>query len=295
MDLVHRLIEYVESFPPTTDVNEFKDQLSAFTHRDLRAACSVLNLPVTKKQNKKGGFISALASHWQNFGPNPVPEDTKTPPKTSQPKPKTKSNILLPNAMELPTDVAQFVQVFPPDGDVEELQEQLNGYRSRTLRSTCVLLELHPKKNFTKPNFVGLLVNYWKDCTTVLPKTATVTPTASHIAEPNATPRPTGRAMRDAEVEVLKTKRTRTTDDVVVEKETTPKKKKTKMLGRSGDIFEQKEEKAGYMASSLEKAKVVKEWASAIEILSRVDGSAESISSIRTLINGVVESAASEL
>lgn len=45
----------------------------------------------------------------------------------------------------------------------------------------------------------------------------------------------------------------------------------------------------------MEKVTVVKEWASVIEMLSRVEGSEESIKRIRDLIDGVVDSAMIEL
>ncbi|ETM97663.1 hypothetical protein PPTG_20105 [Phytophthora nicotianae INRA-310] len=160
------------------------------------------------------------------------------------------------------SDVTQYVQDFPPDGDEQELRDQLDGCRAVILRSACVQLELRPnRKNFAKPNFVTLLVEYWKD-SVAISSHASITPRAVHVPEPNVTPRNAREEMVDA-----KQKRTR-------EEEKTPKKKKAKVMERSGDLFE---EKVGAMAASLEKAKVVKEWASAIEILSRVDGSAESI------------------
>lgn len=45
----------------------------------------------------------------------------------------------------------------------------------------------------------------------------------------------------------------------------------------------------------MEKAIAVKEWVSAIEMLSRVEESADSIKRIRDLIDGVVDSAMIEL
>lgn len=59
-------------------------------------------------------------------------------------------------------ELASFVQQFPADGTAEELRDQLNGCKSRTLRSTCVLLELQPHRTATKANFVTLLVNHWQ-------------------------------------------------------------------------------------------------------------------------------------
>ncbi|KAK1942656.1 hypothetical protein P3T76_006155 [Phytophthora citrophthora] len=194
--------------------------------------------------------------------------------------------------MHEPSDVTQYVQEFPPDGDEEELRDQLDGCKAVILRSACVLFDLRPnRKNFAKPNFVTLLVNYWKDSIEVSPtgKKVNVTPRAAQFLEPNVTPRP-GKNMREETVEIdLPQKRTRNEFEL----KETPKKKKTKTLERSGDIFEDENNDA--LSTSLEKAKVVKEWAAAMEILSRVEGSTESIASIRALINGVVESATNDL
>ncbi|KAF1783143.1 hypothetical protein GQ600_5931 [Phytophthora cactorum] len=258
MDMVPRLLDYIGSYPRFEDANEFKDQLSGYTHKDLRAACSLLNLPVSKKTNKKGGCITTLVAYWKG---DDIPMPLKHPLNPSLPH--------HPMPMHEVSDVTQYVQQFPPHGDEQELRDQLNGCKAVILRSACVQLELRPnRKNFAKPNFVTLLVNYWKDSVAVSCN-ASVTPRAVHVPEPNVTPR-----------------------NVREEEEKAPKKKKAKVMERSGDIFE---EKVGAMTASLEKAKVVKEWASAIEILSRVDGSAESIASIRALIDGVVESAATDL
>ncbi|ETK93980.1 hypothetical protein F441_03027 [Phytophthora nicotianae CJ01A1] len=281
MDMVPRLLDYITSYPRFEGEKEFKDQLSGFTHKDLRAACSLLNLPVSKKNNKKGGYISTLVAYWKG---DSTPIASKTPAKTTQPK-ATMSQAMPnlphhPMPMHEASDVTQYVQDFPPDGDEQELRDQLDGCRAVILRSACVQLELRPnRKNFAKPNFVTLLVEYWKD-SVAISSHASITPRAVHVPEPNVTPRNAREEMVDA-----KQKRTR-------EEEKTPKKKKAKVMERSGDLFE---EKVGAMAASLEKAKVVKEWAAAIEILSRVDGSAESIASIRALIDGVVESAATDL
>ncbi|KAF1784005.1 hypothetical protein GQ600_10022 [Phytophthora cactorum] len=281
MDMVPRLLDYIGSYPRFEDANEFKDQLSGYTHKDLRAACSLLNLPVSKKTNKKGGCITTLVAYWKG---DDIPIASKTPAKTVQPtatmSQPTASLPHHPMPMHEVSDVTQYVQQFPPHGDEQELRDQLNGCKAVILRSACVQLELRPnRKNFAKPNFVTLLVNYWKDSVAVSCN-ASVTPRAVHVPEPSVTPR----NVREEVVEI-KQKRTR-------EEEKAPKKKKAKVMERSGDIFE---EKVGAMTASLEKAKVVKEWASAIEILSRVDGSAESIASIRALIDGVVESAATDL
>ncbi|CAI5708340.1 unnamed protein product [Peronospora destructor] len=264
MDTVHRVIEYVEEFPLEAGAIELKSQLSAFTHDDLRSACSRLKLFVRDRQKKKSGLISVLVSYWKT-SKNLVAKDVKTPLKASETPVKT--------GIELPYDVAQFVQLFPPHGRIEELQTQLNACRSRTLRSACVLLGLQPKKSFTKQEFLDLLVTYWQDI-------LVMTPTASPLEE----------ARREEEVEVVHTKRPRIEERDVMKTPTTNKKNKT--LKHRGGIFE---EKVGAFTTSVEKAKVVKEWASAIEMLSRVEGSAESIESIRKLIDGVVDSATSEL
>ncbi|GMF14823.1 unnamed protein product [Phytophthora lilii] len=282
MDLPQQALDYLARAPPDEDVREVRDQLSAFTHKDLRAACSRLSLVVPRKQNKKGGYISVLVNYWRG---ELAPAESASP-KPAPPKVKHTS------ANEDVHVVAKYVADFALDGEEKELREQLEDCKSRTLRSACVLLELRPnKKHYTKRDFVNLLVNYWKDRVAVSPKAKklatpkpTGTPKAAQVPEPNATPR-TGKVREVGKYEVSTAKRTRDVEDKA------PKKKKPKVLERDGDLFE----KEDVMASSLEKARVVKEWASAIEILSRVDGSAESISAIRALINGVVESAASEL
>ncbi|KAL4092618.1 hypothetical protein PRIC1_011610 [Phytophthora ramorum] len=284
-DLVPRLMDYVETFPPDGDVDEFKSQLSGCTHRDLRTACSRFNLPGVRKQNKKGGFISLLVSYWKGEA---VPSSEGN---YLSDQPANHDN--LSDVMNEATDVTHFVQVFPPEGDIDELRDQLNGCKARTLRSACVLLELHPKKNHAKPNFVALLVDYWKDSVACTPQKvsaqSTVTPKAGKAPVPNATPQTNKKKTKGEDKgEKRHTKRVR---EEVEKKKEAPKKKK--VLERTGGIFE--EEKSDIMAASLEKAKVVKEWASAMEILSRVDGSAESIASIRALIGGVVDSAMTEL
>ncbi|OWZ10278.1 hypothetical protein PHMEG_00016893 [Phytophthora megakarya] len=189
------------------------------------------------------------------------------------------------------SDVTKFVQDFSPNGDIQELRDQLNECRAVILRSACVLLELRPyRKHFTKPNHVTLLVEYWQDTVKTInerenpPSVAEVASNAAQAPEvpPKAVEAPEPHFVPRDEGVRLK-KRTR---EEVKEK---PEKKKTKGLERNGNIFK---EKPGAMAKSLEKAKVVKEWASAIEILSRVDGGADSITSIRALIDDVVESAA---
>ena len=71
-----------------------------------------------------------------------------------------------------------------------------------------------------------------------------------------------------------------------------PKKsKKNTTSNTRGDHGEAKMET---FAASMEKAKIVKEWISVIEMLSRVEGSAESIASILKIIDQVVNSAMSE-
>ncbi|CAI5720067.1 unnamed protein product [Peronospora effusa] len=56
-----------------------------------------------------------------------------------------------------------------------------------------------------------------------------------------------------------------------------------------------REKKVGAFDASVEKAKAVKEWASTIEMLSRVEGGEKSIERIRKIIDGVLDSAMSEL
>lgn len=128
-----------------------------------------------------------------------------------------------------------------------------------------------------------------------------MTPKApARVTEPKATPKPKQkRTVKRDEEEKVKPKRTRA-EEVVEGKEKAPKKQKetptVQVQRRSAERVEDEEEQArNVMASSLEKAKVVQEWASAIEILSRVDGSDASISSIRVLIDGVMDSALNEL
>ncbi|KAL3664333.1 hypothetical protein V7S43_010658 [Phytophthora oleae] len=293
-----RLLDYVANYSLDGDVTEFKDQLSGFTHKDLRAACTELDLRFSKKSNKKSGYISTLISYWKGDLVPGAPPIAKSPTKLSTPKAKAKVPQPMANLphhpmpMHEPSDVTQYVQEFPPHGDEEELRDQLNGCKAVILRSACVLFDLRPnRKNFAKPNFVTLLVNYWKDSVEVSPmgKKVNVTPRATQLLEPNVTPR-TGKNLREEEVEIeMPQKRTRHEFEL----KETPKKKKPKTLERSGDIFE--DEKSDVRSTSLEKALVVKEWAAAMEILSRVDGSTESIASIRALINGVVESAANDL
>ncbi|KAG7395553.1 hypothetical protein PHYBOEH_003642 [Phytophthora boehmeriae] len=77
-------------------------------------------------------------------------------------------------------------------------------------------------------------------------------------------------------------------DSTQSEEESTRPRKRTKR-------GEQTTQTPSVMASSLEKAKVVKEWASAAEILSRVDGSSASVEAIRAIIDDVVQKAAREL
>ncbi|KAG6623612.1 uncharacterized protein IUM83_02112 [Phytophthora cinnamomi] len=302
MDLVDRLLHYVADVPRSESVDEVKDQLSAYTHRDLRVACLRLGLQIPRKLNKKGGFISALVSHWRGEAPAATKPTTKpaTKPSTSTAKTASKSSPKTADGEVL--ELASFVDQFPPDGTADELRDQLNGCKSRTLRSTCVLLEMQPHRTATKANFVSLLVSYWQDAAAVAPKTKqpqpAVTPKAPARVEPKATPKNKNtpkqkqKKVKKGEMGAVKPKRSRDGEEFVQEKP--PKKERVE---RSSD--ERFEEEVGHlrsvMASSLEKAKVVKEWASAIEILSRVDGSAESISSIRALIDGVVDSAADEL
>lgn len=278
------------------DVTEFRDQLSGFTYKDLRAACSDLDLRVSKKSSKKSGYISTLISYWKGElvpGAPPLGKPPTSKPKLAAKTPQTMPDLPHhPMPMHEPSDVTQFVQEFPPDGDEEELRDQLNNCKAVILRSACVLFDLRPnRKNFAKPNFVTLLVDYWKDNVEVsfMSKKVNVTPRAAEFVEPNVTPRPR-KNLSEEEVEIeLPQKRT----SHEFELNETPKKKKAKTLERSGDIFE--DEKSDALSTSLEKAKVVKEWAAAMEILSRVEGSTESIASIRALINGVVESAANDL
>ena len=221
---------------------------------NLRAACSRLKLSVRDEQKKKSGLISVLVSYW-NTSKSLVGKNAKSPVPASESPVKT--------GIESPYDVAQFVQRFPPHGRIEELHSQLDACRSRTLRVACVLLGLEPKKTFTKPDFLDDLVTYWQD-------SLVMKPTASPLKE----------APREKEVEEVHTKRPRV--DVPT------KSKKSKTLNSREYIFE---EKVGAFAASVEKATAVKEWASAIEVLSRVEGSAESIKGIRNLIDRVVDSA----
>ncbi|CAH0493687.1 unnamed protein product [Peronospora farinosa] len=265
MDTVHRVIEYVEEFPPEAGAIELKSQLRSFTLDDLRAACSRLKLSMRNKQKKKSGFISVLVSYWKTSH-NFESKGVKTPLKASETSVKT--------GIELPYDVAQFVQHFPPHGCIKELQNQLDACRSRTLRSACVLIGLQPKKNFTKKGFLHLLVAYWQD-------SLVMTPTVSFLEE---TP-------KEEEVKkVVQTKRVRFEESDLMK--TPTKNKKIKTLKDKGDVCEKKE---GALATSMEKAQVVKEWASAIEMLSRVEGSTRSIEAICKIIERVVDSASSEL
>uniref|UniRef100_A0AAV1TAK4 Uncharacterized protein n=1 Tax=Peronospora matthiolae TaxID=2874970 RepID=A0AAV1TAK4_9STRA len=290
LDAVHRLLDYLETFPADAGAVELKDQLSAFTHHDLRAACSRLNLCISKRQNKKGGYISALVAYWLALTtPNSMSVSDVTPQSTPRKSPKKGSkSSKKPAGMELPADVAQFVQLFPPHGHVQELQDQLNACRSRTLRSACVVLDLHPRKSCTKVDFLGLLVNYWQDSSAVTPSVATELEEEKEMDVVLAPPPP---PPLSSSLSSSSTKRVRVGDDDV--KKVVKKKKNVKEVERrGGDVGDDKTEK---WAASLDKAKVVKEWASAIEILSRVDGSAESIESIRSLIDSVVNSATSEM
>ncbi|EGZ08391.1 hypothetical protein PHYSODRAFT_526119 [Phytophthora sojae] len=292
MDLVDRLLDYVATVPASESVDEVKDQLSAYTHRDLRAACMHLDLQVPRRLNKKGGFIATLVNYWKGEAllsstklsspSTPDPSSAKTPSKSPAAKAKPTSNTNDNAVDDEVLELASFVQQFPADGTAEELRDQLNGCKSRTLRSTCVLLELQPHRTATKANFVTLLVNHWQGAGATAPKPkkkkvkeTLVTPKApARVTEPKATPKPKQkRTVKRDEEEKVKPKRTRAEERV-----------------------EDEEEQArNVMASSLEKAKVVQEWASAIEILSRVDGSDASISSIRVLIDGVMDSALNEL
>ncbi|CAI5714078.1 unnamed protein product [Hyaloperonospora brassicae] len=289
MDAVHRLLDYLETFPSDAGAVELRDQLSAFTHYDLRAACSRLNLAMSKRQNKKGGYISALVSYWMARPPTPTP--TPPPPVAAgsgaevTPVP-SRATSEEPTGMELPADVAQFVQLFPPHGHVQELTDQLAACRSRTLRSACVVLDLHPRKSFTKADFLGLLVSYWQDSSAVTPRAAAHEKDVDDMARPAPVPPSTTKRARDDEGKKVGGKKQKQKQ----QQQQQQPKKSVKDVALRGD-----DDPPDKWTAALEKAKVVKEWASAIEILSRVDGSAESIESIRSLIDSVVHSATSEL
>lgn len=276
MDLVPRLVDYVANFPRTEDVSELKSQLSGCTHADLRAACSLLHFPVSKKSKKKSGYINSLVSYWRG-------DVAKIPAKTtemSQPKANLPHH---PMPVHEASDVVNYVQQFAADGDVNELRDQLNGCTALILRSACVQLSLRPnRKHFAKANFVDLLVDYWQQSVAGLYSPITfahkvVSAPVSVTSEPEVAPR-----IVSEETEKEKEKRPRYTEPMA-------EKKKAKV--EHCDIGEEKTT----LIASLDKAKVVKEWASAIEILSRVDGSSESIASIRTLIDNLIESAATDL
>jgi len=245
-DMVDRLLTYVASVPPSAHADELKDQLGAYTYGDLRAACSRLSLPVPRRLKKKSGFIAVLTSNWQG---GPIPGSHK-------PREFLKED---------PHEAAQLVKSFSPDGQPGELRSQLDNFRSRALRSACVLLELQPKKHFAKPNFIDLLAGYWRSRVAGLPEEE-----ATRVEEVNEAveqqPEPVQKRTREPAEEVQKAK-------------------KPKVVEQSGEL-----DTTTALAASLEKARVVKEWAAAMEILSRVDGSAASIASIRALIDGVVES-----
>ncbi|CAH0516091.1 unnamed protein product [Peronospora belbahrii] len=275
IDMVYHVLEYLEEFPVEAGASELKSQLTVFKHEDLRAACVHLNLQVSRKQNKKGGFISTLVSYWK------ATKGVASVPNVAQ-SVYHSPNGPLESVMKLPHDVVQFVQLFPPHGHVEELQEQLNANHSKTLRSACVLLKLRLNKASTKKEFIRLLISYWQN----------------RLAVPLTSESLALSTGREKENEIMDTKRQRSEEEEeeeeVVEEDAqktlATKKAKHKALERKGDLIEERKK---IMAESLEKAKVVKEWASAIEVLSHVDGSAESINSIRKLINGVVDSAIS--
>ncbi|CEG38400.1 uncharacterized protein PHALS_08478 [Plasmopara halstedii] len=273
MDLVPRLLDYVVNFPRTEDASELKSQLSGCTHSDLRAVCNLLRLPISKKNNKKSGYIATLVSYWRGDVPKPS-ANTMIPTDKSQPKAHLPHH---PMPVHEASDVINYVQHFAPNGDVHELRDQLNGCKAVILRSACVQLDLRPhRKNFAKPNFVDLLVEYWQQFRAGSSPRMVASYTSPVTLDPEVTPRNVNH-----EIEIVKEVRSRGEELLL-------RKKRAKVERSDG-------EEKSTLTTSLEKAKVVKEWASAIEILSRVDGSADSIASIRALIDDVVESAALNL
>ncbi|KAF4138613.1 hypothetical protein GN958_ATG12198 [Phytophthora infestans] len=77
----------------------------------------------------------------------------------------------------------------------------------------------------------------------------------------------------------------------------TPAKKRLKVLDRIADLLESQKhaEQMSTLSSSLQKARVVKEWAFAIEILTRTGDASDTVHSIRAAIDKVMKSAAAEL
>ncbi|OWZ24249.1 hypothetical protein PHMEG_000728 [Phytophthora megakarya] len=280
MDEELRLLDYIGSVPSSTSNDEFKDQLSAFHQRTLLAVCKRLDVAILRKTPKKTNLMHTLVKYRSDSMNTEIPTTSAkiTPAKDKIHPPKDKTTpakAKMTQSKGDPEEVMQVLQGFPPNGDIQELRNQLCQCRYESLRMACVGMDIRPQRNnYSKPNFAILLAQYWKDTNTTNER-ENVPPKAAKLSEPYFNP--------GEETQVKK--RTR------VEEMEQPKKK-TKRLECTGAIFE---EKPNVMAKSLEKAKVVQEWASAIEVLARVDGSAGSISSIRRLIDGVVESAAGDL
>ncbi|TDH67211.1 hypothetical protein CCR75_006622 [Bremia lactucae] len=280
MDLVSRLLDYIATFPRHEDENELKSQLSGCTQKDLRAACTSLQLPVPKKSSKKSGYITTLVSYWKgDLKPGTATAPTNKRKRTSCEKTLTKPNLPHhPMSVHEASDVIEYIHEFRRYEDVEELRDQLNGCKAMILRSACVQLDLRPnQRDFVKPNYVDLLVEYWKDTQEVGFKPP-VTPEVSvlSVKESGFVP--------DISKDEVESQLKRIRDKAPLDEET--------MI----DLEKRRDNKktSGNLTALLEKAKVVKEWASAIEVLSRVDGSQASIASIRALIHGVVKSAATD-
>ncbi|CAI5717393.1 unnamed protein product [Peronospora effusa] len=153
--------------------------------------------------------------------------------------------------------VIEYVEDFPPEADAIELKRQLSSFTRDDLRAACSRLKLCLRDGQKKKSdFISVLVSYWDTSSkNLVPKDAT---TLLNASEPPET-------SKEEDSEVMHTKRPR--------------------------IEEARTEKVGAFAASIKKAKAVKEWASAIEMLSRVEGGEKSIERIRKLIDGVVDSA----
>ncbi|KAF4127891.1 hypothetical protein GN958_ATG22947 [Phytophthora infestans] len=315
------IVALLNSFPSDGSEDALRGALAVYLARDLRTACSSLRIQPQGKarsnQNNKAGYITLLCEYWQ-ARQDGVAVTASDPPKPDIPSASTRrtkhcffrlANVIFSESFAVrlhemdaspsryALDVgavnaynnfwqdveAAFASKNPEFDSLVVNRVECGGWlRATTLQVWQIRVNRgHTPATFSTSKLEVLYLHDWlrrrpSMLSTVerkLPKRARLD-TLESSGEIDST----AAAGNDQNV-------------------STPAKKRLKVLDRIADLLESQKhaEQESTLSSSLQKARVVKEWASAIEILTRTGDASDTVHSIRAAIDKVMKSAAAEL
>ncbi|KAF4129250.1 hypothetical protein GN958_ATG21514 [Phytophthora infestans] len=313
------IVALLNSFPSDGSEDALRGALAVYLARDLRTACSSLRIQPQGKarsnQNNKAGYITLLCEYWQ-ARQDGVAVTASDPPKPDVPSASTRrtkhcffrlANVIFSESFavrlhEMDASPSRYaLDVGAVNAYNNFWQDVEAAFASKTPEYDSLVVNrveyagINP--SLAPQHYAVKLREMWRMATGNYTTTLYLhdwlrrRPSMLLTVE-RKLPKRARLDTLESSGEIDSTAAAGNDQNV-----STPAKKRLKVLDRIADLLESQKhaEQESTLSSSLQKARVVKEWASAIEILTRTGDASDTVHSIRAAIDKVMKSAAAEL